>query len=194
MEFSYRISEAEYLKVAKVKIKGSPGLSEVFLSLFICALLVVAYLEFHPYAESHEHRAYTQPPSIAQQPTPDSTIPGRLEFRVFHNAFPFIAITGCWILGTFVFLPMHTRRLYKKVPALQGQFTVDVTQESISMQNTSGVSSKAQWNTFDHWREVKGVIMLVAQSGGCFLISLSRLTSGEQDELRGILTASLRKM
>ncbi len=88
---------------------------------------------------------------------------------------------------------MQLRRLYRKDPLMQGQFTVNLSQESISIQNTAGSFSKTGWNLYDYWREGKNLIMLVFHTGAFFLISTADLSDAQRDELRSILTVGFQK-
>jgi hypothetical protein len=88
---------------------------------------------------------------------------------------------------------MQLRRQYRKDPAMQGQFTINITPESISTHNTAGSSSNTGWNIYDYWREGKGMILIVCQSGVAVPISLAGLSEAQQNELRGILAAALPK-
>jgi len=76
---------------------------------------------------------------------------------------------------------------------MQGQISMSITPESISVENTAGASSKTGWNVYDYWCEGKGIIILAFHSGAYFLISLASLPETQQDELRGILTVALPK-
>jgi len=88
---------------------------------------------------------------------------------------------------------MGLRGIYRNDPVMQGQFTVNMTPESISTQNTAGTSSRTGWNIYKHWREGKDIILLVFHSGSYFLLSVKDLSEAQRDELRGILVASLPK-
>jgi hypothetical protein len=88
---------------------------------------------------------------------------------------------------------MILRRRFRKDPLMQGQFTVNITPESISIDNAIGTSSQSKWNAYRAWYEAEGVIVLVSRSWAGFLIGLAGLSEAQRDELRGILTAALPK-
>ena len=88
---------------------------------------------------------------------------------------------------------MGLRRIYRKDPSMQGQFTANITPESISIENTAGTSFRAGWNIYERWREEEGLLLLVLRSGASSMISLADLSSTQRDELRGILAAVLPK-
>jgi hypothetical protein len=89
---------------------------------------------------------------------------------------------------------MILRRRFRKDPLMQGQFTVNITPESISIENATGTSSQSKWDDFFVWYEAEGVIVLVSRSKtSSILIGLAGLSEAQRDELRGILTAALPK-
>ena len=76
---------------------------------------------------------------------------------------------------------------------MRGQFTVNITQDSISTENTAGTTSKSSWNVYDYWCEGKSVIVLMFHSGSYSVLSLAGLSEVQRGELRGILSAALPK-
>ena len=70
---------------------------------------------------------------------------------------------------------------------------VNLTKESVSIDNSAGVSSKSSWNLFDSWFIEKSLLVLKHRSGIYVAMSLAALSEAQQDELRGILTAVLPK-
>lgn len=85
------------------------------------------------------------------------------------------------------------RRKYRKDPMMQGQFTVEITSESISGRNTAGNSWKNEWNTYASWVEGKSVIVLIYHTGLYFILNLAGLSDAQRGELRGILATALPK-
>jgi hypothetical protein len=117
-----------------------------------------------------------------------------------HTAFQ--AFLDYWTLplsiGLLLFIsisqPMILRRQYRRDPLMLGQFTVNITPESISTQNTAGTSIQYAWNRCVFWYEVKDVVVLLFRRPYTrFLISLAGLSEAQRNELRGILAASLPK-
>jgi hypothetical protein len=88
---------------------------------------------------------------------------------------------------------MSLRRRYRKNPTTQGQYSVNITPESISIENNAGSSSKVGWNLCDSWLEGKELLLLKYRSGAFFPMNLAGLSDAQRDELRGILTAALPK-
>jgi len=126
--------------------------------------------------------------SIAE--TPNSTPTAR---AVLENVGPFLLLIGIWILTLVWFIPMRLRRIYRRDPFMQGEFTVDITPVSISIRNTAGTTSQTGWNVYERWREGKGLIVLTLHSGGCFAMNIASLSDVQRDELRGILSVALPK-
>jgi hypothetical protein len=119
--------------------------------------------------------------------------PGQTINLILTNLLPVVLVLGVLAYVIFRLVPMQLRRLYKKDPLMQGQFTINSSQESIVIQNTAGSFSKTGWNIYDYWREGKNLIMLVFHTGTFFLISTAELSESQRDELRRILTAALPK-
>jgi hypothetical protein len=76
---------------------------------------------------------------------------------------------------------------------MQGEFTVNLTPDSISVQNSAGTLSRSGWNVYFGWYEARGVIVLLSHLATpiLILISLTGLSEAQRDELRGILTAAI---
>jgi hypothetical protein len=74
---------------------------------------------------------------------------------------------------------------------MRGQFTVTLTPESISIQNSTGTSSGSDWKSYIGWYEAKGVMVLFSRPATRLLISLAGLSDAQKDELRGILAAAI---
>jgi hypothetical protein len=188
MEFSYRISEAEYLSAAKLKLKSDLRLGRIrkniifWVFIMVCLMLVFGVVQ-----------KSRQQPKIPDEATIQTIPPAQTASSMILNIVPIVVFFG--IMGYLIFrrVPMQLRRVYRKDPSMQGQFTMNITPESISIQSTAGTSSKTGWNIYDYWREGKGMILMVCQSGIAYPISLAGLTEAQRDELRGILTASLPK-
>ena len=189
MEFSYRISEAEYLRAAKLQLKGGSRARLLKLVLIWGLILVCLVVLLGIY---HKSKQTNEAPAV-QQESAEAVGPDHLADRLVENVLPFTVLAGVWIFIMFKWMPMRLQRVYRKDPSMQGQYTVSVTPESVATQNTAGTSSKTGWNIYNYWREGKDVILLVFHSGSYFLLSLRELPDAQRDELRGILTAALPK-
>ena len=74
---------------------------------------------------------------------------------------------------------------------MQGEFTANITPQSISLKNTAGTDFTSVWNVYEYWREAKDVIIVVFRSGGYSTLSLAGLSEPQRNELRGILSTVL---
>ena len=188
MEFSYRISEAEYLSAAKLKIKSSFRVGPIKKVVLFWIFVVVCFLLFFVFFQHGQPQQPISDNAVIQAAAPSQTINW-----ILTNLLPFVIVVGVFSYVIFRSVPMQLRHLYRKDPLMQGQFTISISPESISIQKTAGSSSKTGWNIYDYWREGKNLIMLVFHTGPFFLISLADLSEVQRDELRGILKAALPK-
>jgi len=184
MEFSYRISETDYLNAERpLKISKSSIVKTIMFWLIIlaCLMVLITWLQHSP-----------QRAPVVQPPTVHRVEPSRNAWDYIEGFGPLLLAVGLWAL-TSVLGPKLLRRRYKKDPAMQGQFTVTLTPESISIQNTAGISTRSGWDSYFGWYEAKGVMVLFSRPATRFLVSLAGLSDAQQNELRGILTAALPK-
>jgi hypothetical protein len=192
MEFSYKISESEFRRAWRLERKASSRSSlktAVFWILIMLGLLLL-YRMMQP--DQH-------PPGLsAQQPAsrPALIVPAidvPVESTNLERFGPFLVLAGIWILIVGGLVPMRLHRLYRKDPRMQGQFTVNITPDAIFTENTAGTTSNCAWNVYDYWCEGKNVIVLTFHSGSYSILSLAGLSEAQQGELRGILSAVLKK-
>jgi hypothetical protein len=192
MEFSFKISESEFRQAWRVERKASSrsSLKTAAFWMFIMIGLLLLYRAIQP------HSPQTGTPSqhlISQAsivgPVGSANTPGSLLERVG----PFLVLAGLWILIVTVLVPMRLHYLHKRDPRMQGQFTVNITQDSICTENTAGTTSKCSWNVYDYWSEGKNIIVLMFHSGSYSVLSLAGLSEAQRGELRGILSAALKK-
>jgi hypothetical protein len=192
MEFSYKITEIEFQEGWRVERKASSRSSlktAAFWMAIMFGLLLIyrAFLPSRPLPGGAEQHLIAQA-SIVRPVNDVNTASGFLD-----RFGPFIVIAGLWILIVTRLVPMRLRYLYRKDPRMHGQFTVSITQDAISTENTAGTSSKSSWNVYDYWCEGKSVIVLMFHSGTYSILSLAGLSEPQRGELRGILTAALQK-
>jgi len=174
MEFSYRISEEEYLNAdSPLRISKFSTVKTVVFWLFIlvCLMVLITWVQ----------RSSQRMP-VVQQPTVRD---------VGSNNHVWDYISGLVIVLPVVSLvlrPKLLRRRYRKDPAMQGQFTVSVTPESIIVQNSVGTFCRSGWESFFGWYEAKGVMVLFSRRPFArILISLAGLSDSQCGELRNIL-------
>jgi hypothetical protein len=187
MEFTYRISEEEYLRATKLKLKEALRLGRIGKFIMFWVVILAGLMVTISFVQKYRNQSPTQQEIVESVPTETPTS------QIIENVVPVIVIFGIMAFVIFRGVPMQVRRMYRKNPMMQGQFTINITPESISTQNTAGTLSKTGWNIYDYWREGKNLILLVYHSGAYFLISLAGLSDAQRDELRGILAAALPK-
>ncbi|MGA3343352.1 MAG: YcxB family protein [Terracidiphilus sp.] len=188
MEFSYRISEADYLRAARLKFKEAFRLGRIGKIAMIWVVIIAGLVCAVGMVQIYSHR----PPSNEQEIV--ETAPAEpLTNRLIENVVPVIVILGVMAFVLSGRVPMGLRSIYRKDPSMQGQFTVKITPDSILIENTAGTTFRAGWNIYERWSEERSLIVLVLHSGAYFMISKAGLSDPQQNELRGILTAALPK-
>jgi hypothetical protein len=153
MEFSYKITEIEFQEGWRVERKASSRSSlktAAFWMAIMFGLLLIyrAFLPSRPLPGGAEQHLIAQA-SIVRPVNDVNTASGFLD-----RFGPFIVIAGLWILIVTRLVPMRLRYLYRKDPRMHGQFTVSITQDAISTENTAGTSSKSSWNVYDYWTTI----------------------------------------
>jgi hypothetical protein len=191
MEFSYKVTESEYLNALKLRI--SAGRSRVvktvvfWVFVLICLMLLLSIVQKTSRIDNMARESSTAQTDDAQ------TEPAATQ-STSHLTTNVALFAGVWIV-VFTLLRLapgrRARRLYRDDPQMQGQFKVNVNSQSISTENSAGSSSTCAWNIYDYWREGRDVIILVFRSGTYFILGLSGLSETQRAELRGILTAAL---
>lgn len=174
MEFSYRVSEAEYMAAWRLRRKQFSRAEQTALWVIILAYAVfILGMVFQFWM-------------IRRNGTPIGGAAGMFG--------PIVSCGGiCAILLVFGAAQTRARRQYRADPAMQGQFTVAVTPDAISISNTAGTSSKWVWNKNDRWRQAKDLIVIESISGAFTILNLAGLSPLERSELRDILAAALPK-
>jgi tellurite resistance protein TehA-like permease len=196
MEITFKITQAEYLRAVKLRKKPKSGaiVKTVMFWVLVLTCLTVLWTVFRPGATS-SGRADATSAVVTQSDdaTPESVPPGTELRRVITNFGPFVPIAAVWVYFVFLWVPIRLRRMYKRDPVMQGQFSMKFTPASLSIQNTAGISIEMGWNIVEYWREGKGLILLVFYPGTGYPVSLANLTDPQREELRSILTAALPK-
>jgi hypothetical protein len=195
MEFAFKVSETEYCKASELR-DGSLGslVAKLVLGLFVfwvsvslcLVLLWVVVQRGTPRPPGAGKPANTQQPAAAHQGN------GTAARALLETGGPLIVFVAAFALALRR-APAALRRAYWNDPAMQGQFIVDISPQSISVQNTAGISSKSGWDAYSFWREGKGVIVLMARAEGYVILSLAGLSNVQRRELHGILASALPK-
>lgn len=196
MQFSYKVSEEDYRRALQLRVARGIALNPRKLALFwvfVLICLVLLWTIVQPKSRSgnpSSQPAVTEmePPSPAANPHPKPML-----HALIVNLGPFLLILALWMVMLGKSNSSRPAHLYHRDPAMQGTYTLDVTPAAISMENTSGTSSKSVWNMYEYWREGNGVVILVMRSTAYFIISLAGLSEAQRNELRSILASLLPK-
>jgi hypothetical protein len=97
------------------------------------------------------------------------------------------------LLGFKMYIPYLVRKVNRTGLNQQGEAVNELTSEGISKKSAEGSLLYFPWAACSYWRESRRVIIVIAQFGICLIYPKACLTPERQDELRGILTASLPK-
>ncbi|MGD0632029.1 MAG: hypothetical protein ABR987_22075 [Terracidiphilus sp.] len=190
MEFSYRITEAEYLQASKLKplrsfaflvFKVVGGIIFFWFCAFVGLILLWALVQ--------------RSGAVALQPAAKQAGAGQVLKGIVLNLgpffAPFIVIGGAGIYLLFGLESTLRRREYRKDPRMLGEFTANITQNTILVRDASGAPSQGGGDRYEGWHESKGMIVLRLRSGGHSIVSLTGLPEPQRGELRGLLTATL---
>jgi hypothetical protein len=180
MEFSYTVSESDYL--AAWKLRRAPGLSKTLKTVMFWVFILVCLMVLWGFVT----RTNATQPVVEPEPANSDPV-----HALIVNVLPFVLILCIWVFMLIQLGPQTIRRLYRKDPLMKGVFTVKVTPESFAITNTAGFSSESRWSLYQSWREGKKVIALLMPTGGCSVLVLSDLSEPQRNELRGLLASAL---
>jgi hypothetical protein len=190
MEFSYKLTEAEFMSGARLERKSSSraSLKTALFWMSIMAGLMILFASIRP----RNHQAsVANSAAVVRSVQPSPTTPAGKTAVLLQQVGPFLVIAGLWILLVKGLVPLRLRYLYRKDPRMQAHFVVELTQDSISTYNAAGTSSRSAWNVYGGWCEDEGIVVLMFHSGAYSIMSLAGLSPLQQDEVRGILSAAL---
>lgn len=198
MQFSYRVSESDYLRsrklIAKQFRRGVPG-RQVLFWLFILICLVLLWTIVEKDSKQASSNAPSSGASVTMNQGSNDSQPVKNtgnSTSLLVNVGPFIVLAGVW---TFMMVRFRSfpRRQYNRDPTMHGTFTVDVTADYLCVENSVGSSSKSNWKIYEYWSEAKDIVLLKNFSGSYFLLSTSGLDEGQKTELKGILSSVLTR-
>jgi hypothetical protein len=197
MQITYRVSEADYQRAWKLRVKGGFGQNKIVRTIMFWVFILVCLMMLWAVVTKTSERRAESSPEVVEQSSDESSAPqqsGRpLAHELLVNVGPFVLIMGIWIFMLFQMRPRAMRRQYIKDPTMQGTYTVDLTPTELVLENTAGVSTRMAWDLCDYWREGNGVFVLVNKSGTYFIISTADLSEPQRDELRRTLSSALQK-
>jgi len=181
MEFSYKISEADYLaawKLLERKTSHPRDLRSIAIWVAVNICLLIAW-----FVVSH------RPIPVSELESPSShASSGPLLTSI-------LVVIGLVTLFRILYRVKNRstilRKMYWKNPSMQGEFTVDITADGVRTQNTAGTSSTSRWEVYEFWSEEKDLILLTLRNETFSILNLGALSTRERDELRAIVAAAL---
>jgi len=105
----------------------------------------------------------------------------------------FIALMFLCLLGFKMYIPYLFGRIYRIRANQEGESVNELTTKGVSKKSSEGSSLYFPWAVCKCWRESRRIIIVIAQFGVSLVYPKACLTTEQQNELRGILTASLSK-
>jgi hypothetical protein len=180
MEFTFKVSELEFLQAAKLYRKSTVNskLRKVLFAAFIFICLVLLFAVVMKIRNG----------PVENVPREQATVTAAL---ILQQVGPLILIAALWIFLLFVWPRMRLRNIYRKSPALQGEVTVQATLDMFSVQTSTGSASRTSWSDMKTWHEDKGFILLIYPTKIYQIVSVKDLADPQRQELRGILRAAL---
>jgi hypothetical protein len=196
MEFSYKVSEDEYMRASKIGIKRprgpwARGVSYLYpATLFFAVwgsfllgmimerndLVGVTAGDLH---EGHAFRSMSPAPFWSASLIPALGI--------------FCLLLICLRILFRVPMLRVRREQFRRNPGCQVETTVNVTPSSIAFRSATG-SSESRWECYSTWAERDGVLVLVTHAGIRQILRIAGLSEPERAEFRGILSASIAKI
>jgi hypothetical protein len=192
MEFSYTVSHAEFRRAWRLERKASSRSSvktaAFWIFIMTCMMLLYRFVQPSRYQAAVSYHLAVSQSSVFEPANRIATLSTFSE-----RVGPFLVLAGVWILVVGGLVPLRLHYMYRKDPRMLGQFTVNITRDSITTETSVVTFSKSAWNVYDYWCEEKGVIVLMLHSGAYSILSLAGLSEPQRDELRAILSAALPK-
>lgn len=191
MDFSYKLSESEYLLASRIAAKrpGRPWARALTYGYLTIILLIVwGSLGAGMLLERSDLAGITAADIQRLKPA---------EAIIYASIVPACAIS-CMV---FLLLRMRPLRWLDRKsrlehfhadPGCQAETTVTLTGESISFRSAAG-SSESIWGCYAAWGERNGVVVLVTRAGVRKILKISDLSEGKKDEFRSILSSALPK-
>ena len=197
MQFSYEVSEAEYLAAWKIHSRehARPKTVKVVMFwAFVLVCLLVLWVVVQKNAHHSPTRVGNGDATAVTDSDEDTPPPPRANVAqsLITNLGPFVLIGGVWVFMILRLLPGgRLRKLYRSDPLMKGTYTVEITPDFIAVQNTAGFSSRSEWNLYEYWKESKDLIVLGLRSQAYFIVALSQHSSEQREEIRILLRSVL---
>lgn len=187
MEFSYQISEDEYVRAYKLAAKSKrPALVKTVLFwAFVIICLTLLFGVISKQRHSPGDSEVEQAPVTQQAPAGNALL---------VNLGPLALVFAGWGFLFFFWIPNAVRRQYRKDTNSHGTITIHLDVESIAIRSTVGTSTQSRWNVYNGWQEKQDIVILRYPNGTFQFLNIAGLSEPERAELRGILATALPRM
>ncbi|HEY2468431.1 MAG TPA: hypothetical protein VGI45_11440 [Terracidiphilus sp.] len=187
MEFTYKLTEDDYARAARVKVKSSGSrpwlklLSRLQLAFFFVGLWIalIAGRILERFEISGEKLG-----NIAA---------GRL---MLSSVLPTLILSWLIILAfqMATYWPKRKvrREQYRRNEGCHVATSVAVSPESIAFRSETG-SSQSKWTCYTGWEIQDGILILLKQGGVRQILKVEGLDPNQQSELKGILANAILK-
>lgn len=191
MEFSYKLTESDYLRasiiaVNRPKRRWARALSYGYLTqLFLViwgALIAGMMLERSDMVGITA--ADLRDLHVTSAIIPASIVPSAAFFGLV------VLLLRLRFLRWFI--SNSRRENFRVDPACQAATTVTVTPQSIAFRSALG-SSESDWRGYSAWAEKDGILLLVTHAGVRKILKISALSDVEKSELLSIVASALQK-
>lgn len=184
MEFSYQISESDYISACKLAIKSRrSGTTKAI--LFWAFIVICLVLLFGVITKQKQLPADSEVDSV---PVTQQASSGE---ALVKNVAPFVGILVIWGFIVVFWLPRAGKRMYRRDTNLHGAITVTMDAESFAFRSTVGTSIQSRWSVFNGWLEKRDIVLLRYPNGTFQILNLAGLSEVEREQLRSILKTAL---
>ena len=181
MEFSYRISEGDHLAAWNLVLKNnfrSKDSRTIAIWVVINVVLLAVWFV------------------VNRRPIPVQELESSSSYASSYSLLTSIlSVIGLVTLGRILYRlkkrPAILREVFQKNPLMQGEFTVNITADGVSYQNTAGSSSSSRWEIYESWSEDNDLIVLNLRNESFFILSVKALSAARMRDLQEILSAAL---
>jgi hypothetical protein len=191
MEFSYKLSEAEYLLAGRIAVKrpGQPW-ARVLAYGYLLQIFLIVWGSFLAgmVLERSDMVGVTandiQKTHAVREIVPASIVPAIALF------FVIFLLLRMRLLRYFD----RRRRLehFRTDPGCQAETSVTATRQMIAFRSATG-SSESSWGCYAAWAELNGILILVTCAGVRKILKISGLSESEKEEFRSLLNLVLPK-
>lgn len=184
MEFSYQISESDYVSACKLAIKSRrSGTTKTI--LFWAFIVICLVLLFGVITRQKQLPADSE---VDSAPVTQQASSGE---ALMKNIAPLVGILVIWGFIVVFWLPRAGKRMYRRDTNLHGAITVTMDAESFAFRSTVGTSIQSRWSVFNGWLEKRDIVLLRYPNGTFQILNLAGLSEVEREQLRSILKTVL---